>query len=385
MDPVAEWQTDDRSEVAKLRARVATLTATIAAAHGQIRVLQATISNQARALMELTEDVPPWAPSLAIVYWLYGPTRWRTKSWLTEQNRLKPLIRLLGDLKAAKLTPAAWAQYIAQRRLEPHRRGHAPADFLLNLELGRAKQMLAWAVSNGLLKFNPLASAKNLKARSRRETWIPLEEVDKLLSFADDVVDKRLCDGDDDGLRAKVLRAYVLCLHDPMLRPGEAMTVLLHPRRVGRDGRVELWSAETKGEKRRTVYLTPRTFQAVAPLAAVEEMPQRATVSRWFRALCDLAGVDALVAPGEKRLRAHDLRASGATTADQNGVSATAIRDTLGHAQLSTTEVYLRSTQETGARATWEKMTELTGGTTRVGPKRAASRKSLKKDLTARA
>lgn len=327
--------------------------------------LTATVKELSTTLANVTDDCGPDAPSLACVYWLYGPTRWTSKSWVAEQNRLKPLIRHIGDLPAMKLTPLAWAQHAARRKLEPHAKGSAPADHLLNLELARAKQLLSWGVANKLLKYNPLTPAKKVPAITRRETWLPLHGVDRLLAACDDVVDKRLTEGDDDGLRAKVLRAFVLCLHDPMLRFMEAMSVILRPARIRPDGRVELASRDVKGGKRRTVFLTPRAMEAVEDLPPAfvsgERKVGRRTLARWFRDLCVQAGVDTLVAPGEKRVRPHDLRASAASTADEKGARSTAIRDTLGHAQLSTTEIYLRSGQAQNARDCTELMTKLTG------------------------
>lgn len=134
--------------------------------------------------------------------------------------------------------------------------------------LARAKQLLSWGVANKLLKYNPLTPAKKVPAITRRETWLPLQDVDRLLAACDDVVDKRLTEGDDDGLRAKVLRAFVLCLHDPMLRFMEAMSVILSPARIRPDGRVELASRDVKGGKRRTVFLTPRAATPCASRAA---------------------------------------------------------------------------------------------------------------------
>ena len=318
--------------------------------------LTATVRDQAKALADLTDDVGPAPPSLSIVYWLYGPTRWSTRSWLSEQARLKPLIRLLGHLPAAHLTPLAWSQHAARRKAEPDHRGNFPADVLLNQELGRAKQLLGWAVANRMVKYNPLAAAPRLKAVSRRETWLPLGDIDRLLAACDDVVDKRLEEGDDDGLRARVLRALVLCLHDSMLRFAEAAG--LRRERIAQDGRVELASRDVKGGRRRTIFLTPRTLEAIAALPAHdfvfsdgESRLKSRRLRYWFRDLCRVAGVDSLVAPGENRVRPHDLRASGATTADEHGAGATAIRDALGHRNLSTTAVYLRSGQADNARA----------------------------------
>lgn len=326
-------------ELARLRAVNVTLTT--------------TVEDLGKTLAAVTDDCGPDAPSLAIVYWLYGPTRWRTRSWNTECNRLKPLISDIGDLPAAKLTPLAWSQHAGRRKIERDRRGNLPADHLLNLELARAKQLLGWAVSNRMIKFNPLLPAKRIKAISRRETWLPLHDIDRLLAACDDVVDKRRATGDDDGLRAKVLRAFILACHDSMLRFMEALSVVVRPERIGHDGRVDLASAETKGAKRRAVFLTARTMEAVRDLPPKDpDSPiTRLKVQRWFREACELAGVDALAAPGERRIRPHDLRASGASTADENGARATAVRDALGHADLGSTSVYLRSGQADNARA----------------------------------
>ncbi len=334
----------------------------------QVMALTVTVKDQAKALADLTDDVGPAPPSLACVYWLYGPSRWSTPSWLAEQSRLKPLIRLLGNLPAARLTPLAWSQHAARRKMEPDRRGNLPADVLLNQELGRAKQLLSWAVANRMVKYNPLSAAPRLKTVSRRETWLPLGDIDRLLAACDDVVDKRLLEGDDDGTRARVLRAYVLCLHDPMLRPGEAAKVLLRPERVSEDGRVELASRESKGGKRRTVFLTPRAAEAVRALPPSDPARplKKRKLSYWFRALCEVAGVDVLAAPGEKQIRPHDLRASGASTADEHGARATAIRDALGHSRISTTEIYLRSGQANNARAA----TDVMAAAVRRGPKK---------------
>ena len=141
-----------------------------------------------------------------------------------------------------------------------------------------------------------------------------------------------------------------------MLRFAEAAG--LRRERIAQDGRVELAGRDVKGGRRRTIFLTPRTLEAIAALPphdfVFSDGEQRLKPRRlryWFRDLCRVAGVDSLVAPGENRVRPHDLRASGATTADEHGAGATAIRDALGHRNLSTTAVYLRSGQADNARA----------------------------------
>jgi site-specific recombinase XerD len=399
------------------------LRAELARAQGQVATLTEVARDQAKAIAELCDECPPWAPSLAILYWLWGPTRWHEPQWARIAARLRPVLADIGDVPAPKVTPMLWAAHRARRRVEPSAAtGRPVSEAMLNRELERAKELLRWAVENKLIRFNPLTAAKPVKVPSRRETWLPPAAVDRLLeacsklinrtrqrrSFGKVIASRRAApslsirwweDGNtrqrtgfktrgealealqeiraglslghsDDDWKARVMRAYILACHDSMLRPNEAR--LIRRDRIGADGRVELSSRETKGAKRRTIYLTPRT------LAAFNELPIEAgnpyvfahrpygkwslsqkkiggpigdrRLEYWFRRLCDLAGVDSLAAPGDVRVHRHDLRASGASTADEMGARATAIRDALGHSTLAVTQIYLRSGQAANAR-----------------------------------
>jgi integrase len=328
-------------------------------ARAQIQKLTSTVRDQAKAIAELTDDCPPAAPSLAIVYWLFSQTQSTKANWKDHWNRLIPVVNALGDIPAIKLTPMAWETHRTKRKQTAMgRHGRPIKDSILNVELSRTKELLKWAVNNKLIKYNPLASAKAHKTIGHRETWLGPEYVDRLLAAADDVVDKRLADGDDSGLRSKVLRAFILCCHDSMLRLNEARN--LRRDRIGPDGRVELAASETKSRKRRTIFLTPRTLEAIAMLAPIPGCPfvfadqdgqiAERRIHYWFRTCAKLAGVDAYAAPGEVQIRPHDLRASGATTADEHGARAKALQDALGHAVISTTARYMRSEQSSNAR-----------------------------------
>jgi integrase len=285
------------------------------------------------------------------VYWRWSELRRHERSWKWIWNRVRPLVDDLGDLPAAKLTPERWEEHRARERLR------GIGEHTLNVSLWRAKEMLTWAVENKHLKFNPLGGAKAVATVSRRETWLPLADVDKLVAAAPRVKDARGGRA-EDGTRAQMLPAFVLCAHDSLLRFNEVRS--LRWDRIADDGRVELASSETKGAKRRTIFLTPRALKALkaVPRGDSPYVFSRAgnrisetTMHLWFRRLCKLAGVDGRAAPGDGHVRPHDLRASGATTADEQGARATAIRDAMGHSSISTTAVYLRSAQATNARA----------------------------------
>ncbi|HEX3905577.1 MAG TPA: site-specific integrase, partial [Polyangia bacterium] len=167
--------------------------------------------------------------------------------------------------------------------------------------------------------------------------------------------------------------------------------------RIGENGRVELSARETKGNKRRTIFLTPRTLEAIDELPAANpsnpfvfadpdpphplaknqsEKPRPIHQRRlhyWFRSLCVLAGVDSRAAPGDNQIRPHDLRASGATTADENGARPSAIRDALGHAFIATTQIYLRSEKAGNALSVARVIASVTD--VRRGPKKAVEKK----------
>jgi integrase len=349
--------------------------------------MTAIARDQARALAELTEEQPPWAPSVAIVYWKYSDVRRADKSWQQIWNRLAPLVSGLGDLPAAQLTPVVWARHRAQRAATPTVRGKPPHDHTLNIEMWRAKEMLDFAVDGGMLKFNPLKSAKATPTVSRRETALSTEAVDLMLAAADDVVDRRYAEGNDDGFRAKATRAFILCLFDSMLRFEEARG--LRRDRIGKGGEVMLSARQTKSGRSRDIVLTPRTLAAIAELPADPRSPyvfvhaaeggriSNAALRDWFTRCCEIAGVNSLAAPGDgDHIVPHMLRASGATVADENGVRATALRDAMGHARISTTEWYMRSAKIENARHVAAVMVE---ATSRRPPKKVGKTQRAKK------
>ena len=330
----------------------------------QVRRLTLVAQDQARALAELTDECPPDAPSLAYVYWKWSDARRAEKGWQQIWNCIRWLISDLGALPAPLMTPLAWDGFRARCKLRVTPRGGPPCDATLNLYLVYAKSMLNFAVERGMIKRNPLVAARAVPTLCQRETRLTPGDIDKLLEAADDVINRRLREGDDDGSRAKLLKAFVLCIFDSMLRFTEARKLKLN--RIDEDGGVELLASETKSKRRRLVTLTPRTLEAIRairrPGGAVYVFEDaRGLVSDnrmrdYFRRACVLSGVDARATERDKQVRPHDARAGGATTADEHGARARAIQRTLGHASLRMTERYLRSEDRENARHVAEVM-----------------------------
>lgn len=251
--------------------------------------------------------------------------------------------------------------------------------------------MLNFAVERGLMKFNRLAAAKAVKTISQRETKLTADDIEKLLHAADDVTDLRLREGDDDGQRAAMLRAFILACFDSMLRHNE--TRHLRWDRIGPNGVVELLATETKSGKRRTIILTPRTLEAIAKIHRVPGYPYifashetktligENTVREWFRRAVKISGVSSKATKRDRFVRLHDCRSGGATLADEKGARANAIRTALGHARISTTEKYLRSDATNNAHEIAKVMIDATAPARR-GPKKSPRGAAPKKKIS---
>ena len=116
--------------------------------------LAALVRRQQDTIDRLGKRDPVLPPiTIAELYRRYAPTRQSEHSFRNIRTRLAPLIRRLGELDASALTPLAWAEHRAVRETEPATRGvrKPPCAHTLNCELGRAKEMLRFAVKSGLL------------------------------------------------------------------------------------------------------------------------------------------------------------------------------------------------------------------------------------------
>jgi integrase/recombinase XerD len=246
-----------------------------------------------------------------------------------------------------ELTPRVLAEHIAKRRREPlacwtgnvmGRRGRFPSQGTITIEISRAKTMMRWASNpdQGLIPSNPIASVRVQKHR-HRETALTEADVAKVIEVA-----------------TPTLRAFVLICIDSGLRLNEAR----HLRRdwIRPGGVVAIPWTITKSKRTRLVVLTPRAIEAIG--AMPEETLQHPEVFRnpntgrlygegtfWraFREACEAAGIDRRAAAGDDRIHIHDLRHTAASAAIRRGAPITAVQQMLGHANLSTTSIYLHA------------------------------------------
>lgn len=344
----------------------------------EIQTLRRTVAHQARLLEHLHAETHPAAPSVNAIYWLFADTRRHEKSWRLHWQRLQPSLRGLGTLPGPEVTPIAWTRHVAARRAEEQRGGGTPCDGTLNTELTRLKAMLDWAVENRMMDFNPLRPVKRIKTRDVRETRLSDEDIDALLLEAENLRDHRLAEGDDDGLRSKMLQAAALLWHDCMMRAKEARHLRRSQIQPNGDYRIPRDDTKTDAGER-TVTLTARTLEAIRAIPGhpgsdfvfvnprTGKLLSYHTIRRWFRWTCKTARLDAKAAPRDKRITQHMLRHAGATAADAAGVRPGALSTVLGHADLRSSARYIHREGVEAAHHVAEKMER--------SPARRASRK----------
>lgn len=359
------------------------LRAQLAEAWAEIKTLRRTVAHQARLLEHLAPETHPAAPSVNCVYWLFSEARRHERSWRLHWQRLQPSLRGLGTIPAPEVTPVVWARHLAARRHEEQRGGGTPSDVTLNIELARLKAMIDWAVGMRMIQFNPLRAAKPLKTKSQRDTRLTPDDIDRLLIEAEELRDRRLSEGDDDGLRSKLLQASALCWFDSMMRVKEAR----HLRRslIQPNGDYRIARDDTKTDAgERTVTLTPRTLEAIRAIPVHPESdyvfvnPNTGkvlsyhTLRRWFRWTVKGARLDAKASKRDRRIVQHHIRHAGATAADAAGVHPRALQQVLGHASIKTTETYVHRDGDESAHHVAEKMGALS-------PRRVPKTRSTKK------
>lgn len=307
----------------------------------------------------------------------------RHKSWPVMKNRLKPVIDYFGDKPAESLTPDLWPAYNDKRLADPvPYRGpnDPPADPLLevkrttkqltvNHELGWTKRLFNWGMEPEvrLVATNPFAVAKRKKCRKKRETWITEDDVQSMLSSYNPRSEHARV----------IMRAFLLLMADQAFRFNEARRSRRDRIRI-HEGHVVVDVGRTKNGKVHYRAMTKRTVEAMGEIVPVLGSPSffvngsrldkqgkpvlalysERHMRRWFRDMCEAAGVDVRAADGDVRLRPHDIRRSSATLALLRGVDLKAIQAMLNHSSLATTEIYLEGMDLEGAIDTAERMEE---------------------------
>jgi integrase len=160
------------------------------------------------------------------------------------------LCKAWGERPALKLSPADGEDYRDARRATHTRRGSPPAHQTIDLELGRARAAMNWAVRERIVSHNPLAGVRLERPDNVRRSHLRTEEeLERLLEHAD-----------------RTMRALILAQIDCGFRRMEVFAlewsqIILVPHRDALRPMVQLW--KTKNGKPRRCALSTRTYEAI--------------------------------------------------------------------------------------------------------------------------
>jgi integrase/recombinase XerC len=241
------------------------------------------------------------------------------------------LLALLGEARLAELDAAQVRRFVAQL----HAKGLAPRSLASLLSAWRG--LYRWLVRHRGCAANPVAGVRAPKPAKRLPKALSVEQVQRLLEVQADGAPATLRD-----------RAMFELMYSSGLRLAELVALDLG------DGRLDLREGEVtvtgKGSKTRTVPVGARARQALqdwigarAQLAAPAERAlfvgargrriAPGVVEKRLRLLAARQGV-------QGRLHPHMLRHSFASHVLQSSQDLRAVQELLGHASLSTTQVY---------------------------------------------
>lgn len=343
---------------------------------------RALLERIARAVGVTPTDNVREVVHLGKVYRAFQKTQPPGRAWQLVRALLRPFVLRFWRTPCDQITVSSWLEHIAKRRTTPTRsyrgarkmkRGHRPASpATLNLERIRAIQLLNFGVDTGMIPPHVLTRTKPLKARHGRETRLTREQFDTLIANAHAL---KAEPGDD---RPAKFRALMLALCDGMMRIGEARRI--RRDRIGLDGKYVIPASQSKSGEARLIVFTPEALEA---FAAVEPYPGSPYVipsrqgkgraydanalREWVYTVAAHCGLNAAAADGDVKLKPHDLRATGASIAEENGATIRQIQMALGHSKPETTLRYLRRTRDQDAHAMATIMSR------RRGPRRATS------------
>lgn len=325
-------------------------------------------------------------PTVGMLYVSFKKTQSPGRPWQLVRALLRPFVLRFWRTPAESLTAAMWAEHIAKRKKEPTRTYRAgkklpkgsrpPQATTLNLERMRALQLLNFGVDNGVIDKNPLARTKPLKARKGRDTRLTEDQFEKLIANADVLEDDR---------PAK-FRALITAMCDAMMRIGEARRI--RRDRIGLDGRYVIPASQSKNGEARIVTFTRDCLAAFAAVPVYPGSPYVIPSQRnggrpydanalrdWVYLVAEKAGLNAFVADGDVKIKPHDIRATGASIADERGAPIRLIQQALGHKHAETTLRYIRRARYQDANAMAAIMEE------RRGPRRVAQPNSRNEEI----
>jgi integrase/recombinase XerD len=213
--------------------------------------------------------------------------------------------------------------------------------------LSALRQFFRFLLAEGLRPDDPTSTAEPPKARRSLPKIMSVAEVDRLLSVAREAADDPAL---TPARRLAALRMVALLelLYATGLRVSELVSL---PAAAGRGGRPFI-AVRGKGGRERLVPLNPAAHEALAAYRAARDQLGRAEGKWLFPANSaeghltrqafarDLKRVAAAAGLSPAKLSPHVLRHAFATHLLAGGADLRAVQTLLGHADISTTQIY---------------------------------------------
>jgi len=191
-----------------------------------------------------------------------------------------------------------------------------------NRHLSAIRQFFRFWMREGVLKINPASDVQLPKMPSKLPQFLSLEEIDALLAAIKNPRDY----------------AMVCTLYATGLRVSELISLTQENIDLSRG----FLKVRGKGNKERLVPLGEKAMKALGALSKEKEKLFPMTRQGFWKLLKRYA----LLAGIQKSISPHQLRHSFATHLVERGADLRGVQALLGHADLSTTEIYMHVNQQ---------------------------------------
>ena len=296
------------------------------------------------------------APSAHLQAFLDARSAERGMSKLTLEaytRDIEDFLSFLGQTKPLSTVTAADINAYLRHQTEE---GLGPASRARRLSAIR--QFMKYLVGEGLLTENPAALVSGPRKQRPLPKTLSVAEVENLLETA-----RTLAETATGKERARALRFH--CLIEILYATGMRVSELVSLPRSVLTGDARLFTIKGKGGRERQVPLSPPAREALNLYLGLKsdgapdpEVP-RAIASRWLfpsssaqghltrqRFAQDLKDVAASAGIAPDRISPHVLRHAFASHLLDRGADLRAVQQLLGHADISTTEIYTHVLEE---------------------------------------
>lgn len=256
------------------------------------------------------------------------------KSWKSDKARLIPLTAFFGKYKLSEVSQILIEKYKSIRRKAETERKQIISIASVNRELQLLHRIFEMARGNGLVEKNPRDGVRLIDGENPRYRWLKPDEQEELLK---QLTGKRahLLDIIQLGLALGLRKTNLLALTPQQVDFHRGIVTATNTK-TGKDYSVpmnqtareilERLVAQAKGNSWAYLFMNPKTGTHIKDC------------KKGFRAALKDAGIT--------DFRFHDIRHTFGTRAADAGAPLTAIRDTLGHASIETTNRYAHATEE---------------------------------------